>query len=182
MRVISGHLRGLKLTSPSGLHTRPTLDRVKEAVFSMLMPYISDSTVLDLFAGSGSIGIEALSRGAQSAVFVDNLTESINCIKKNIDCAKLTDKSLIIKSDAINFLKNCTDRFDLIFIDPPYANGLYKETLEWITKNDLLSPEGLIVLEWDYEIGFSDDLCGFQVFKDKKYGRVGITVLKRGLT
>lgn len=178
MRIISGYLRGLKLTSPSGMETRPTLDRVKEAVFSMLMPYINDANVLDVFAGSGALGIEALSRGAKSAVFIDNLNSSIECINTNIKMAKMMDKSTVLKSDALNFLEKCKDNYDIIFIDPPYKNGLYESVLEQIQRNDILASDGFIVLEWDYEFGFTDNLCGFEIFKEKKYGRVGITVLK----
>ena len=179
MRVISGSARGLKLNSPEGDKTRPTLDRVKEAVFSMLFPYLNGADVLDLFAGTGALGIEALSRGADKACFIDNSKEAIRIINSNVSAAKFVDSSAIIQKDAVEFLKNCDRGFDIIFIDPPYANGLYEIVLESISKNKILNKNGLIVIEKDMDLGpvdlFNDS---FEVFKEKKYGRVGITVLK----
>ncbi len=180
MRVISGAFRGLKLLSPDGIETRPTLDRVKEAVFNILMPYVIDADILDLFAGSGAMGLEALSRGSHKAMFVDNNKNAIGCIEKNIKAAKAEDRSTVLQSDALKFLQSCNDKYDLIFLDPPYFDGLYASVLNMIEKKDILSENGLIIVEWDYENGFTDKLGCFQVFKEKKYGRVGITVLKRG--
>lgn len=180
VRVISGSARGLKLNTPSGINTRPTLDRVKEALFSMLLPYLDGAVVLDLFAGSGSLGIEALSRGADKSYFIDSSNDAIECINSNILAAKFKDCSIVIKTTAANFLKNTSQKFDIIFIDPPYAKGMYADVLNIIAKNRLLSDEGFIIAEWDYEIGFTDELCSFEIFKEKKYGRVGITVLKWG--
>ncbi len=178
MRVISGKARGLKLTSPAGNDTRPTLDRVKEALFSMLLPYLSEASVLDLFAGSGALGIEALSRGADKAVFIDNSKAAIECVKKNLSAARLENSATVIISSAEDYLKKCTEKFDIIFLDPPYAKGLYESTLSLIKDCNLLSESGIIVIEWDYDIGFTDKISRFEVLKEKKYGRVGITVLK----
>jgi len=179
VRVISGSARGLKLVSPEGIKTRPTLDRVKEALFSMLYPYLSGALILDLFAGSGALGIEALSRGADKSYFIDNSGEAISCINSNISAAKLAEVSVVIKTDAIEFLKNCNQKFDIIFLDPPYANGLYESAINLISKNEILSRKGLIVVEQDLGAQpinyFGQE---FEVFKEKKYGRVGITVLK----
>lgn len=180
MRIISGEFRGLKLDSPDGIDTRPTLDRVKEAVFSMLMPYLKDASVLDLFAGSGSLGLEALSRGAKKAVFVDSNKKAVNCIDRNITAAKVGDKSIVYTADSLSFLKDCNDKFDLIFLDPPYFEGFYASVIRLIDERNLLSKNGLIVVEWDYENGFTNDLSGFNLLKEKKYGRVGISVLNRG--
>lgn len=178
MRVISGSARGLKLNSPSGINTRPTLDRVKEALFSMLLPYLNGAVVLDLFAGSGALGIEALSRGADKSYFIDNSDDAIRCINSNVSSARLNDRSIILKANAANFLENCDCKFDIIFLDPPYAKGMYGDTLDLIAKHKILSDNGLIIAEWDYETGFTDKICSFEIFKEKKYGRVGITVLK----
>ena len=180
MRVISGDYRGLKLCSPEGIETRPTLDRVKEAVFNMLMPYVIDADVLDIFAGSGAMGIEALSRGSRKAIFVDNNKNAIECIRKNVVSAKAGDRAIIDQCDALKFLQSCNDKYDLIFLDPPYFEGLYNSVLDLIEKNDILNENGLIIVEWDYENGFTDNTGHFQVVKEKKYGRVGITVLNRG--
>ena len=181
MRVISGNARGLKLVSPAGVDTRPTLDRVKEAVFSMIFPYINDATVLDLFAGSGALGIEALSRGALSAVFVDCSDDALRCIKKNVESARMADTSYIVKKDALSYLNSCDTKFDIIFLDPPYTKGLYVPVLKSVCENNILAEDGIIVAEWDAETGFTDKLFGFECVKSKQYGRVGITVLKRGL-
>ena len=179
MRVISGNFRGLKLVAPTGDNTRPTLDRVREAIFSMLMPIIPDAACLDLFAGSGAMGIEALSRGADSACFVDLSTEAIDCVNANLKKIKLTDKTQVIRSDYCDFLKNCHNQFDIIFLDPPYDGNMYERCLELIHNNNLLKPSGIIVAEWDYELGFDVTTNHFDVVKNKKYGRVGVSVLKR---
>ena len=182
MRVISGSARGLKLSSPEGINTRPTLDRVKEALFSMLQTHLTDAVVLDLFSGSGALGLECLSRGAQKTVFVDNSQEAILCIKSNLSSAKVVDKSLVFKSDFCDYLKSCSEKFDLIFLDPPYSKNFYKTALDLICQKNLLNDDGLIILEWDSEIGFQNENSAFEVYKEKRYGRVGITVLKWGLT
>ncbi len=180
MRVIAGSLRGMKLDSPQGINTRPTLDRVKEAVFSMLMPYINDAVVLDAFAGSGAIGIEAISRGADKAVFVDNSKEAVKCINTNILSARIQDKSIVENCDILKYLSHCKEKFDIIFLDPPYFEGIYSSVLKVLSEKELLNQNGLIIVEWDYETGFTDKLFEFEIFKKKKYGRVGICVLKRG--
>lgn len=180
MRVISGKVRGLKLDSPQGIETRPTLDRVKEAVFSMLLPYIVDSSVLDLYAGSGALGIEALSRGADNAVFIDNSEAACNCIKSNLSKSKLDVQSIVLKTPAELFLKSTDRKFDIIFLDPPYSKNMYSNALKLIRDYKVLSDNGIILVEWDYEIGFTKDLSDFVVIKEKKYGRVGISVLKWG--
>jgi len=116
VRVISGKVRGLKLKSPEGEETRPTLDRVKEAVFSMLLPYLSDATVLDLFAGSGALGIEALSRGSKKAFFVDRSDKAIDCIKRNVADAGFENDAFVLKDNAETFLKNTKTKFDIVFL------------------------------------------------------------------
>ena len=178
MRVISGRARGLKLNSPIDLETRPTLDRVKEAVFSMLLPYIQDSLVLDMFSGSGALAIEAISRGAKHAVMVDCNMQSIKCIKNNVRIARMEENSTIIFSDAFSYLKKCEKIFDIIFLDPPYDSQLYEQATE--AAFEVLSEEGIVVVEWDYEIGRPLLTKKLAVFKEKKYGRVGITLLKKG--
>lgn len=180
MRVISGSARGLRLDCPDGIDTRPTLDRVKEAMFSMLAPYIPMSDVLDLFSGSGALGIEALSRGAKSSFFVDNRSDAVKCIKNNIESAKLGDRAEVYFGDAYDFLKKQSESFDIIFIDPPYSKNLYKPITEEIYKNKILKSDGLIVLEWDFANSEPQFCEHFVVEKRKKYGRVGITVLKEG--
>lgn len=180
MRVISGKVRGLKLISPPGEDTRPTLDRVKEAVFSMISPFLIDAKVLDLFSGSGALGIESLSRGALNAVFVDNSNIAIKCIRSNIEAAKFDNVSTILQKDSAAFLKENKNSYDIIFLDPPYLKNMYTKTLEEILKNNALSVDGIIVLEYDHTAVNLLIPDGFTVIKEKKYGRVGVMVLKRG--
>lgn len=179
VRVIAGSIRGLRLSAPDGVNTRPTLDRVKEAVFSMLMPYLNDAVVLDLFAGSGAMGIEAVSRGASRSVFVDSDKTAIDCVKANIASCKIGERTSVFHTDSIRYLSECSEKFDIIFLDPPYFNHIYDSVLELISKKNLLSSHGIIVVEWDYEYGFVNKSTDFSVVKEKKYGRVGITTLKR---
>ncbi len=150
MRVISGSARGLKLRSPEGLNTRPTADRIKESLFNIIAPYIYDSTFLDLFSGSGAIGIEALSRGAKEASFVDFDINSINIIKTNISLSKFEQKSSVYHLDvldAINKLATKSKKFDIIFLDPPYNKGLLLPTLKKIEEHKLLKDDGFIICE-----------------------------------
>ena len=182
MRVISGKVRGLKLKSPEGEETRPTLDRVKEAMFSMLLPYLSDATVLDLFAGSGALGIEALSRYANKCTFVDksdNSDKAIAFIKQNISAAGFENSSFVSKDNADSFLKSTNEKFDIIFLDPPYHQDLYCKTINRIEELDILNPDGIVVAEWDYNIGLSYENIMLTPVKEKKYGRVGVTVFKK---
>lgn len=150
MRVISGSARGLKLKSPEGLNTRPTADRIKESLFNIIAPYLYDCSFLDLFSGSGSIGIESLSRGAKNATFVDFDKNSIDIIKHNISMAKLNEKSTIYNLDvlnALNILANNKKKFDIIFLDPPYDKGLLLPALKKIEQYNLLKDDGFIICE-----------------------------------
>ncbi|MBQ8002494.1 MAG: 16S rRNA (guanine(966)-N(2))-methyltransferase RsmD [Clostridia bacterium] len=177
MRVISGTARGLKLLSLDGLDTRPTLDRVKEALFSMLIPYIHDASVLDLFAGSGALGIEALSRGSSKAVFVDMLPSAMEIVKKNVSLARMEDCSSFSQRDALDYIKHCSDTFDIIFLDPPYKGDLYEKCLMGILENKLLNDDGIIILEWDSALSRPQIPPQFEVLKERRYGRVMITLL-----
>lgn len=175
MRVISGSLRGLKLESLPGLDTRPTLDRVKEALFSMLFDKPVDSVGLDLFAGSGGLGIELLSRYGMECTFVDASGDAIRIVNTNIKKARLEDKAYVIQKDSVAFLKETNKKFDIIFLDPPYASGLYRDVLDVIKERAILAPSGVITCECDadYEL----DCTGFDVIKDKTYGKVRLYVL-----
>ncbi len=177
MRVISGSARGLKLSSLDGSDTRPTLDRVKEALFSMLTPYLGFSKVLDLFAGSGALGIEALSRGAESAVFVDSLPSAMEIVRENVKKARFDDVSVFCQKDAITYLENARDRFDIIFLDPPYEGSLYTPSLDLILKNNLLNTDGVITMEWDSSCNSPSIPSGFTVIKERRYGRVMLSLL-----
>ena len=178
MRVISGSARGKKLLGTEGFDVRPTLDRVKESVFNMIAFDIPDASVLDLFSGTGALGIEALSRGAKEAVFIDSFPESVAVTKKNLEATHLTDNADVINSDSIDYLNKCSKIFDIIFIDPPYESDLYEKSLKAIKENSILSEDGFIVLEYDTNTTPPFELCGFEISKDKKYGRVKILIMK----
>lgn len=171
MRVISGSARGLKLKAPEGMNTRPTTDRIKESLFNIIASELYDISFLDLFSGSGGIGIEALSRGAESAVFVDSSRESIDIIKDNIKRAKFDERSTVLKSDALsalNQLGNKGSKFDIIFMDPPYSKGFVEPVLEAVVRYELLKAKGFIIVEQaidEPEIRASK----LQIFRVKEY-------------
>lgn len=178
MRVIAGSARGCALKAPAGMSTRPTTDRVKESMFAVIQFEVQGQNVLDLFAGSGALGIEALSRGAAHAVFVDKNEKSVALIKENLKKTKLTDKALILKQDYLQALKGSSQKFGLVFLDPPYALGLYESALAAIMEYGLLEEGGLIVMEYDpsYEIKIPE---GYAKDKEKKYGSTMLAFLKK---
>lgn len=179
MRVISGTARGLRLTSPSGDATRPTLDNVKEAIFSMLFDKADGAKVLDLFAGSGALGIEALSRGAALCVFSDKSKEAVRVIDENLEKSRTKDKARVINADFLDTLSRLGSegqRFDIIFLDPPYAKDFLGQALEKIASLSLLTDGAVVVAELDDGTDF--DTQNFRICKDKKYGRVRINFLE----
>ena len=172
MRVIAGSARRLLLKAPDVMDTRPTADRVKESLFNMLNPDLYGCAFLDLFSGSGAIGIEALSRGAQRAVLVDASMECAGIIKQNLEVTKLGENAEIINEDvyaAIERLGRRGDKFDIIFMDPPYAAGYYVPVMEAIKKADILAAEGYIVAESAKGVDFTA-AEGFKIFKERKCG------------
>ena len=185
MRVISGKARGKKLNSLQGLETRPTLDRVKEAVFNIIQFNLKDSNVLDLFSGSGALGIEALSRGAKKAFFCDNSKKAIEVIKSNIQATKLIDESRIINKDyidAIDQLKIDDEKFDIIFLDPPYKSDYAIKAIKNILENKLLAEDGIIIVETDdknkiTEIERNKEI---EVYDTRKYGIVYVVFIRKG--
>ena len=174
MRIISGKVKGHKLASPVGLDVRPTLDRVKEAVFSILYPYLKDAVVLDLFAGAGSLGLEALSRGAKVCHFVDNNRKSFECVKKNIKDTRLEEDSVCHFMSFDNFLSQTKEKFTLVFLDPPYSMGFEDKLFENISS--VLEDDACIMLETEYE---PKEYEGFESVRRAKYGRVFITIYKK---
>ena len=174
MRVISGKFKGTPLQSPKGDKVRPTGDKVKEAVFAKLSFDLPDSRVLDLFCGSGALGIEALSRGAKEVVFVDKHRDSVLITKQNLEKVKV--KTPVYLRDAILALKSVTEPFDIIFIDPPYMSKLYTPVLQVIKDKNLLKPDGVIICEHPKELQI--DMCGFDVFDKKNYGTVMVSYLR----
>lgn len=151
MRIISGSARGIKLITPEGLKTRPTADRIKESLFNMIALEIPNANFLDLFSGSGAVGIEALSRGARHSTFIDNNKNAISSITQNLKKSKLEKNATIINNDILNALKKLSDinnnKFDIIFLDPPYNQGLTEPVLNLIAQSRLLSNDGFIICE-----------------------------------
>ena len=180
MRVISGTARGTKLNSIDSLSTRPTLDRVKEPLFSIIQQYILDSEVLDLFAGSGALGIETLSRGAKHCTFCDKSPASIKMLKQNIEKTKLQDRTTIFIEDYRKCLKELNNEFDIIFIDPPYKFNIGVDAIKLILKNKLFAKDGIIILETDEEERDLKELESINIeVKDvRKYGRVSLIFLR----
>lgn len=176
MRVISGLARGLKLSSIDGMDTRPTLDRVKEALFSMLTPYIYDANVLDLFAGSGALGIEAISRGALKCTFTDKNPKCVNVILENVKKARFTDKCIVKNISFESFFKTSSEKFDLVFLDPPYKMGLLDEILSNLKDGGHLNNDAIICVEADDKTDILYN--GYTLLKEKKYGRVKIFILQ----
>lgn len=179
MRVITGKARGITLNTPKGLVTRPTADRVKEALFSVIQFQIPGAAVLDLFGGTGQLGIEALSRGAKSAVFVDEWDDACKLIKENLNRTKLSEFAQVIRSDYAAYLKHCKKYFDIIFLDPPYAEIYLENALKLITEIDILQSGGIIVTERPLGKELPWELPGYQRSKDYKYGKTLITIYKK---
>ena len=173
MRVIAGLAKGHQLFSPEGEETRPTLDRVKESVFSILYPYLREAVVLDLFAGTGGLGIEALSRGATCADFVDNNKKAYDCIIRNLRKTRLEDKASVHFTAYEKYLSTCHKKYDIVFLDPPYNKGIEEKVFAELGKN--LNEASVVVLETEY---LPESFEGFEIIKQAKYGRVYITLYR----
>mgnify|MGYP004640135997 CR=1 FL=1 len=175
MRVIAGKHRGAVLNEFAASNIRPTADRTKESVFNIISDFVHDSVCLDLFCGTGNLGIEALSRGAKEVVFVDNSKESVALTKKNLE--KVRENAKVFLSDAISFLKTQTKKYDIIFIDPPYGSDVSIIAVKTIFENDLLTQNGIIVFERD--VPFVSDMPGISVFDQRKYGKAVISFVRK---
>lgn len=173
MRVIAGSARRTQLKTVPGLSTRPTTDRIKETLFNILQPDLYGTDFLDLFSGSGAIGIEALSRGCQMAVFVDNSKQAVSCIKDNLKATRLSDKAEVYQSDVIALIKKLQTQkrhFDIIFMDPPYHIGIEKSVLEAIRSSGIADEDTLIIVEADLNTDFSYlEAIGYCVRREKQY-------------
>ena len=179
MRVITGKARGIQLKTPDGMATRPTADRVKEALFSIIQFEIPAASVLDLFGGTGQLGIEALSRGAKSAVFVDERDDACRLIKENLKRTKLETFAKVIRSDYLAYLKNCKESFDIILLDPPYAEVYLENSLKMITEIDILQSGGIIVAERPLGKELPWEFDGYSRSKDYKYGKTLLTIYRK---
>jgi len=179
MRVITGKARGISLKTPEGMLTRPTADRVKEALFSIIQFDIPGACVLDLFGGTGQLGIEALSRGAKRAVFVDAREDACKLIRENLKRTRLTEEGTVIRSDYLDYLNRCREKFHIIFLDPPYAEVFLENALKRITEIDILQSDGIIVTERPLGKDLPWEFRGYSRSRDYKYGKTLLTVYRK---
>ncbi len=179
MRVITGKARGVQLRTPDGMDTRPTADRVKEAMFSSIQFEVPGAKVLDLFGGTGQLAIEALSRGASEAVIIDSAESACRLIKDNLTRTKLISQAKVIRSDYTDYLKRCKDKFDIIFLDPPYAEVFLENSLNLIREIDILSSNGIIVTERPVGKELNISMDGYERSRDHKYSRTIVTIFRK---
>jgi 16S rRNA (guanine(966)-N(2))-methyltransferase RsmD len=185
MRIISGSMRGTKLYTLDGVDvTRPTLDRVKESLFNILNFELKDSVVLDLFAGSGALGLESISRGAQKAYFCDLSFNAIKIINQNIEKTRCKNKTEVLQKDykkALDKFKEEQIKFDIVFLDPPYKTDYTKDAVDKILEYDLLNENGKIIIETDIEKEVLSELQDFlvDIYDVRKYGRVSLIFIRR---
>ncbi|MDD4377908.1 MAG: 16S rRNA (guanine(966)-N(2))-methyltransferase RsmD [Eubacteriales bacterium] len=176
MRIIAGDFKGRKLESPINNNIRPTSDKVKEAIFNIIAGNVPEAICVDLFAGTGNLGLEAISRGAEKCYFCDSSNESIGLIRENIEICKASDVSRILVGDYSRTLSRITDKIDIFFLDPPYKAGLYEDCFSQIRELDLLAEEGIIIAEHGAKDIMPDEICGFEKIKEKKYGTIVISI------
>lgn len=173
MRVIAGSARRLNLKTISGENTRPTTDRIKETLFNIINNELNGREFLDLFSGSGAIGIEALSRGAKECVFVENNPKATDCILENLNFTKLSDQGIVIKKDVLSAIKELDSKskiFDFVYMDPPYNKGLEREVLKELLNTKIIDNETMIIIEADKNDDFEDiTLMGYRIVREKIY-------------
>ncbi|MDT8859143.1 16S rRNA (guanine(966)-N(2))-methyltransferase RsmD [Alkalihalobacillus sp. MEB130] len=183
MRVISGEKRGIPLKAVPGSSTRPTTDKVKESIFNMIGPYFSGGTALDLYAGSGGLGIEAISRGMTKTIFVDQNKKAIDTIKQNLQQCRFEERSEVYRNDSQRALKALVKReiaFTLIFLDPPYAKQNIANEISIILDHDLLEEEGIIVCEHVHTVVLPDTIGQGKKVREETYGETTITIYTVG--
>ncbi len=181
MRIIAGAFRGMRLHGPKGDKVRPTIDRVREAIFSMLTPEVQDARVLDLFAGTGAMGLEALSRGAAISVFVDQSADSVRLIRENIGLCRAELKSRVIREpvlSAIRRLASQNELFDIIFLDPPYGKGFVQETLEIL--EEVAQADAVVIAEHYLKDVLPETLGPWTKDRERRYGDTLISIYSRG--
>lgn len=179
MRVITGAARGRRLKELQGMETRPTTDRVKEGIFNIIQFDIEGRRVLDLFAGTGQLGIEALSRGAAAAVFVEQRRDAVALIRENLKLTGLSGRARVVSGEALSYLASAGERFDIIFLDPPYAAKLWKPALEVVSRFDILSDHGIIICESPQEEDLPDSVGSCRLHRTYRYGRIKLTTYHR---
>ena len=181
MRVITGTARGRKLKELQGMETRPTTDKVKESLFNIIQFDIEGRRVLDLFGGTGQLGIECLSRGAASCTFVDVRKEAAALIRDNVALCGFTDRARVVQGDYLAFLTGCREKFDLILLDPPYNSEMLEKALEMIAKIDIVTEHGIIVCESAAEAALPELAPPYQKGRDYRYGKIKITLYHRAV-
>ena len=179
MRVITGSARGRRLKELEGYDTRPTTDRVKEGLFNILQFDIEGRKVLDLFAGTGQLGIEALSRGAASAVFVEQRRDAAALIRDNLRLTGLEASARVVSGEAMAFLASCRERFDIILLDPPYASDLLKNSIDAISQFDILSNHGIMICESTAEWDAPPLTPPYFLRRSYRYGKIKLTRICR---
>ena len=173
MRVITGSARGRKLNALEGNDVRPTTDKVKEAIFSIIQFELPGAKVLDLFAGSGQLGIEALSRGAERAFFVDKSKASINIITENISATEMEDKSQVIFMDSLDYLRSTKEKFDIVFLDPPYNHGILEQVLPILEQH--MNEGGRVICEHEQRLELPEKIGSMYLKKKYKYGKIELS-------
>lgn len=181
MRVITGTARGRKLRELPGMETRPTTDKVKESIFNIIQFDIEGRRVLDLFGGTGQLGIEALSRGAAHCTFVDLRREAAAVIRENLQVTRLAGQARVVQGDSLSFLASCREKFDLILLDPPYASGLLEKAVKEAAAIDILTENGIMVCESAADQVLPALEAPYEKGREYRYGKIKITLYRRGL-
>ena len=179
MRVISGTARGRRLKELQGRDTRPTTDKVKESIFNIIQFDIEGRRALDLFGGTGQLGIEALSRGAARCTFLDQRKEAVALIRENLKTTGLSERAAVLQGDAISFLTTCREKFDLVFLDPPYQSDLLDQALDAITRIDILNGNGIILCESNVEKTLPQPAAPYEMGREYRYGKIKLTLYHR---
>lgn len=179
MRVISGSARGRRLKELQGMDTRPTTDKVKESLFNIIQFEIEGRRVLDLFGGTGQLGIEALSRGADHCTFVDMRKEAAALIRENLRLAGLSERSRVVQGDALSFLSSCGEKFDVILLDPPYHTELLEKSVKRVTEFDILREHGIMICESAAERELPALPPPYERGREYRYGKIRLTVCRR---
>ena len=179
MRIISGSARGRKLKELQGTDTRPTTDKVKESMFNIVQFDIEGRRVLDLFGGTGQLGLEALSRGAESCTFVDQRKEAAALIRENVKLTGFTDRARVVQGEALSFLAACRERYDVIFLDPPYDSPLLEQSLELLAEIDIVAGNGIIVCESGAEASLPELSDPYEKGREYRYGKIKLTLYHR---
>ena len=178
MRVVSGSARGRRLKEPGDMKVRPTTDKVKESMFNIIQFYIPDALVLDLFAGTGQLGIEALSRGAERVDFVDESNASLALVRDNLTTTGFEKSAQVFRADSIAYLDTC-GKYDIILLDPPYDTPLIDKALKKINEIDILNKNGIIICETKFDRQLPEILPPYEILREYKYGKIKLTLIQR---